>query len=74
METLKFMCEQKTYPPGFTVQISQSVYQYKDIELRIAFPGAKDGQKKFEDDKEDIEFFVSLKAADMCSAKERGEC
>jgi len=60
--TLKSMCQQKLYPPGFTIEVGTNEYDCKDAEMKVVFPGAKYCAVKINTFQEnEVEFFIGLK-------------
>ena len=63
---LECMCQEKTYPPGFTIEISTSEYECEDARVTITFPGAKSAEDRYKE--EELEYIVDLRVTDVCPA------
>ena len=64
------MCELELYPPGFTIKISTTEYECKNIDLAVTFPGAEIASMRYNDGA--IEYTVELKNSDVHRGAAKG--
>ena len=68
---MQWMCEQKLHPPGFTIKISTTEFECRNIDLSVEFPGAVIANTRYEDGAT-IDYTVELKNSDVCPDTAKG--
>ena len=63
-DTVKWMCDEKLHPPGFTIRISTTEFECRNTNLAVEFPGAVIPNTRYEDGAT-IDYTVELKNSDV---------
>ena len=68
---MKWMCDEKQYPPGFTIKICTTEYESRNIDLAVVFPGAVIARSRCKDGAT-IDYTVELKTSDVLPEAAQG--